>query len=210
MFNQEKDITSDILNYLIHGQHEGSTYDGNLPSYNPSDKTWSSEWSNVKYRFIKKYEDVNAISSNVIPVLVVTSPIQYHSHGKVLFKGQWKDLRSILTNQAVNQGQFRIINYYVVPQVLGFFKASLGSVKYEVKIDFNADEDKFGFFSKEISQIVANHYYKENCNEYFKLFTNDMDLYVVPQSIQPSPPSKSILCRTTHLYDLKYCCSIVN
>ena len=203
MLAEYKTIMDDLLDYTVKGIHEGLT----APGFNGISFD-STAITNMKYQFIKKYESVDSITDkNIIPVLVISHPEQYLK-GKILYKGQFIDLKSILIKDqtATSTGPFiKKINFYIVPQLLGITGHNLGSLQYDLKVDYVTDYDIYGFISKEINSILEHHYFKPNCGEFFNLTSPTKgNLFFVPTQGR-FINQDSILNRIAQSFDIKFC-----
>ncbi len=151
--NYEKEITANLLNYLIDGVLDGVVsphFDGTtFPAITIVGR---------RFQFIRKYEDVELITDPaIIPVLVITAPDQYYK-GKVIYKGTFTDLKSILINSEPEGDLPQKINFYVIPKCDSITGNIMGSLTYSLDIDYVADFDVYGFIADEVSSIVKRMY----------------------------------------------------
>lgn len=195
-----KSIIDDLLNYLITGIHE----DGTAVSFNGVGFD-STAINNLKYQFIRKYEQVNSITDkNTIPILIITQPDQYLK-GRVLYKGNYVDLKSILIQDKDSTGEpIKKINFYIVPQLMGVNGNNLGSIIYDLKIDYLGDFDVFGFMSKEIDGIVKQHYFKKHRGDYYNITTPTTSLFFVPTN-ERFLNQGSLLNRIAQTFNVRFC-----
>ena len=195
-----KSIIDDLLNYLINGEHEGDVALGfNGTTFD------STTINNLKYQFIRKYEQVESITdSNIIPVLVITQPDQYLK-GRVLYKGNFVDLKSILIRDVDSTGTpIKKINFYIIPQLAGVNGNNLGSIVYDLKIDYLTDFDTYGFMSKEIDSIVKLHYFKKHRGDYYNIATPTTSLFFVPVN-ERFLNQGSLLNRIAQTFNVRFC-----
>ena len=195
-----KSIIDDLLNYLIEGNHEGGTaLNFNGTSFD------STTINNLKYQFIRKYEQVDSITDkNIIPVLIITQPDQYLK-GRILYKGNFIDLKSILINENDSTGlPIKKINFYIIPQLVGVNGNNLGSIVYDLKIDYMADFDTYGFMSKEIDSIVKQHYFKKHRGDYYNIITPTSNLFYVPTN-ERFLNQGSLLNRIAQTFNIRFC-----
>jgi len=91
MINEYKIILEDLKTFLIEGLNEGIIdYLYNGYSFD------STEITNLKYKFITKYEESSDMTdSNIIPILLITQPEQYFK-GRILYNKQLIDLKTVL------------------------------------------------------------------------------------------------------------------
>lgn len=196
-----KSIIDDLLNYLVDGLHEGGTalnFDGTAFD--------STAINNLQYQFIRKYEQVNTITDkNIIPVLIITQPDQYLK-GRVLYKGNYVDLKSILINERdTSTGELiKKINFYIIPHMVAVNGNNLGSIVYDLKIDYMGDFDTYGFMSKEIDGIVKQHYFKKHRGDYYNIATPTSSLFFVPTN-ERFLNQGSLLNRIAQTFNIRFC-----
>ncbi len=195
-----KAVISDLIEYLINGIHMSNI----APAYNTTTHAFNStNVAHQQFKFIRKYEDVNSMTdSTIVPVLLVTQPDQFHA-GKILYSGKFVDLKSIL----INEDPIKKIQFYVVPTVTGIVGGStLGDVEFDLRVYYVCDYDIYGFMSKDIDNILMNHYYKPTHGDYYGVHTPITQLWFKPTSQElPVPNSDSILNRIVQKYQIKYC-----
>jgi hypothetical protein len=202
MLAQYKIIIDDLLKYLIDGIHEGSPatgFDGIAFD--------STAITNIKYQFIRKYEQAELITNpNILPVLVITQPDMY-LNGKILYRGQFVDLRTVLIKEKTsNDDLIGKIKFFVIPQLVGIQGSNLGSINYDLKVDYMTDFDTYGFMSKEIDSILKRHYFKRFKGDYYWIHGpyNNSNLFFVPTVARVLNQS-SLLNRIAQSYKIRFC-----
>lgn len=195
MFAEYKTIIDDLLQYTIHGIHDGTTallFNG--VSFD------STVLNGIKYQFISKYEDVEIITDNtIIPVLVIKQPEQY-LQGRLLYKEQFVDLRTMVVKE--NKPK---INFFVIPHLTGMQGHNLGDINFDLKIDYITDFDTYGFMSKEIDSILKLHYFKRHRGDYYNIQSpHTGQLQFVPTS-QRFTNQQSIINRVAQSFNIKFC-----
>jgi hypothetical protein len=195
-----KAVISDLIEYLINGVHMSNI----ATNYSTISQSFgSTNITNQRFKFIRKYEDVNTINdSTTVPVLLVTQPDMFHK-GQILFNNKFIDLKSIL----ISDSPTRKIQFYVVPTVTGIVGGStLGDVEFDLRVYYVCDYDIYGFMSKEIDNILMNHYYKPTHGDYYGVNTPITQLWFKPTNQElPVPNNDSILNRIVQKHQIKYC-----
>lgn len=151
------------------------------------------------------YDEVtNITDSNTIPVLLVTYPEQY-LNGRLLYKNQFVDMRSLLVKDANSTGvTIPKINFYIIPHILEVEKGNMGSILYDVKIDYVTDFDTYGFMSKEIDSILKLHYYRKFPGEFHSVKSTHTNLYFIPEK-ERFLNQESIINRIAQLFNIRFC-----
>ena len=166
MLYEYKTLVDDLIDYTVRGNHEGGT----AQNFDTTDSTFISQHlNNVKFKFFRRYEQITNLPDNITPILLVTATEQFLK-GRVLYKGKFRDIRSILLTDSPDPNpNVPKANFFVVPILKGTGEQALGNMSYEVRIYYNVDYDVYGFLSKEIDQILTNHYYKSCRGDHFHL-----------------------------------------
>jgi len=201
MLTQYKYIMDDLFDYLIDGKH----LDDTAPGFNGVSFD-STAIKNIKYQFIRKYDQVNSITdSNIIPVLVVAQPDQYLL-GKIFYRGKFNDLRTILiTEKDIDDRAIKKINFFIIPQLMGLTGHNMGSINFDLKIDWVSEYDTYGFMSKEIDGILKKHYFRPNCGEFHIIDTHTYgNLYFVPTQSRYIN-QQSVLNRIAQTFNIRFC-----
>jgi hypothetical protein len=202
MLSQYKIIIDDLLKYLIEGIHEGAPADGfDGIAFD------STAITNIKYQFIRRYEQAESINDpNTLPVLVVTQPDMY-LNGKILYRGQFVDLRTVLIKEKTSNDELiGKIKFFVIPHLTGIQGSNLGSINYDLKVDFVADFDTYGFMSKEIDSILKRHYFKKFKGDYYYINGPDnySNLFFIPTNSRVLNQA-SLLNRIAQSYRIRFC-----
>lgn len=197
--NYLKEITKDLLDYLIEGLMDGTEVDQFMNGTFPSTYILGKS-----YKFYRKFEDTIGITdATVIPVLVVTIPDKY-KEGKLLTRGTFIDLKTLLLNE--NPSNPHPVNFFVVPQITGLNGNHLGTMNYVVDVDYNSDFDFYGYIGDEISQIIKMLYYRKRSGDFYNLALSDArKIFFVPEGIDEIKNGGAILGRIKHRFNLRGC-----
>jgi len=194
--NYQKEITSNLIDYLIDGKIDSTIVDWFDGIAFPA-----SAINNKRFQFIKKYEQVESIDDDsIIPVLLVTTPQMYFT-GKILYKDKYQDLKTML----VTDKRTTIpINYYVIPNIQSINGNHLGTLNYNLTIDAIANKDPYGFISDEINQIVKLLYYKKRSGDYYSFSVDNKPFFFVPNLINIID-NGAIMKRIQQSYSIRSC-----
>ena len=194
--NYQKEITSNLIDYLINGKIDSTVVDWFDGIAFPA-----MAINNKRFQFIRKYEQVETINDDtIIPVLLVTAPQMYFT-GKILYKDRYQDLKTMLVS---DKRTTKAIHYYVIPYANTINGNHLGSIIYNVNIDAMANIDIYGFISDEINQIIKLLYYKQKCGNYYSFSVDSKPFFFVPNSIT-NIDTGAILKRTLQTYSIRSC-----
>lgn len=196
--NFKTEIIKDLITYLTDGKIDNTIVDWYDGSGFPANAI-----NNKSFQFITKYEDAKDITDpNIIPVLLVTLPEKYWE-GEVLYKGNLTALKDLLVTSIVEEEDR--VNFFVVPQISLLTGNHLGSVTYDILVDYNSDYDVYGAVADEVSQIIKLMYYKKRSGDYYNMKTTDgRPLFFMPTSIE-AIRNDAILGRIKHKYIVKGC-----
>lgn len=194
--NYQKEIIGNLIEYLVDGDSDSTSvdwYDGvAFPAASINGK---------RFQFIRKYEDVETITDNsIIPVLLVTTPEMY-MNGRILYKGKYQDLKTFLITDKRSSSKIR---FFVVPQVKTIQGNFLGTLTYNISIDYISQYDPYGFIADEINQIIKLLYYKKRSGNYYHFDVEGKQFFFVPNTITPID-SGAILNRIYHTYSVRAC-----
>lgn len=194
--NYLKEVTKDLIYYLVDGQMHGETVDWFVGDVYPSDYI-----NNTSFKFITKWEDAESLSDDIIPVLIVTLPDKWKD-GEVMKDGQLTDIKSLL----VTENNDDKIGFFVVVHE-GMTTGNIkGNMQVFINIDYDTDKDMYGFIAKEISTLIKMMYWKPRSGDYHWLENdNTKKLFFVPSSIEYIADRSSILGRIKHTIDIKAC-----
>lgn len=199
MISEYTTIIADLKKYLIKGIHLDTT----AISFN-GDSFDSTVINGLKYKFILKYEDAaNITERNIIPVLLITTPDQYFK-GKILYKGQFVDITTLLIKQQNTTEVIPKINFFVIPHIIQIDKGNFGSIFFDLKIDYVTDFDTYGIMSKEIDSLLKLHYFRTCPGEHHYITSQHTNLYFLPKS-ERVLNQDSLLNRLSQLFDIRFC-----
>jgi hypothetical protein len=68
------------------------------------------------------------------------------------------------------------IKFFIIPHILKINKGNLGSIFFDLKIDYVVDYDTYGFMSKEIDSIIKLHYYRPFPGQYHSVKSSHSEL----------------------------------
>jgi hypothetical protein len=97
------------------------------------------------------------------------------------------------------------INFYVIPHIINIEGSSLGTITYDLKVDYVSGIDIYGFMSKEIDSILNRHYFKKHRGDWFNMNSPmGSGLFFVPKQ-KRFINQASLLNRIAQTYSVRFC-----
>lgn len=193
--NYLKEITRDLIDYLVNGQMLGETVDWFDNGVFPSDFI-----NDRSFQFVTRWEDADTLPENIIPILIVTLPDKWKD-GEVMVNGKLTDIKTLL----VSEEERRLGFFLVVHE--GMTTGNIkGNMQVTIDIDYDTDVDIYGYIAREISTLIKMLYWKARSGDFHWLEDDQQKkLFFVPSSIAYIADRNSILGRITHRIDIKSC-----
>jgi len=194
--NYLKEITKDLYQYLKNGEMLGETVSWFDSSVFPSDYL-----NGMSFKFVTKWEDINSLPSNIIPVLFILRPDDYH-RGDVMVNDTLTSLKTLL----VTDDSVKKFSYFVtLSEGNTTGNSSQGMMEILIDVDYDTDVDTYGYISREISTILKMLYYKARAGDYHYLDRSGKKLFFVPNVIERYSNRDSILGRIRHRINVRSC-----
>ena len=208
MLEKTRVIMNDLIDYLTLGYN--GIYSTPINQDSTSRCFHSEVLNNVSYKFLKQYDEVDSLTDDgthhCVPVLIVQNVDLYKKNKKVLYSNHFIDLATLFYTSDLPSGYpTKRIHFYVVPNIASTSRNVLGTINYDIYIDYDNEYDVYGIMSKEISQILMKHYYRERNLPYYNIITNDYQMYFVPNRIQILNDSNTKFHRIQHYYNIRVC-----
>ena len=164
----------------------------------------------MAYKFVNHYDDVDSLPNDgthtCIPVLIVQNVDLYKKSKKVLYHNRFIDLATLFRTSDLPDGYpAERIYFYVVPFISSTSQNVVGTIYYDVIIDYNTEYDVYSIMSKEISQIVMNHYYRRRNTPHYNIKQDGYEMYFVPNNMKILDNTNTLFHRIWQYYNVRVC-----